>query len=517
MIYQKYFYRVTKHPKCEVISTLTKRVNKISSQLPTKWLVNTSDKKIKKQRKCKHMITTRKIKIVCKDKEFYKFINQEQREQNKALNIGVTLIHSANTLKSIDSGAETQKLKTIAKLEANIKKFESDLDKPKITEAKKAQIEQAIQTTKESILNIRRELDESSEFRKGLDKQFNDLYIDKTQLYHVLGSLCSFQNTRTIELVRQKIKQDYSNNFVDIVTGKVSLMNYKSDFPLMVDGLKIDKEKDSEGNEKGYILKIRKYETNIVLGQRINENSLELRRTLDKCITGEIKVCASTIQRDKNNNVIVNLCLDIPVENSYTPKVGRVLGVDLGIKYPVYMSVSDDTYKRESIGDINNFLRVRQQMQERRRKIQKDLALTNSGKGRKKKMQLLDKLTENERNFVKTYNHAISKRVVQFAKKNKCESINLEKLTKDGFGNSLLRNWSYYELQTMIVYKAKREGIKVNFINPAYTSQTCSHCGNIDSENRQTQEKFECTKCGFKLNADHNASINIARSKNFMK
>ena len=50
----------------------------------------------------------------------------------------------------------------------------------------------------------------------------------------------------------------------------------------------------------------------------------------------------------------------------------------------------------------------------------------------------------------------------------------------------------------------------------AYTSQTCSKCGNIDKENRQTQEKFECTKCGLKLNADHNASINIAKSKDFI-
>lgn len=76
-----------------------------------------------------------------------------------------------------------------------------------------------------------------------------------------------------------------------------------------------------------------------------------------------------------------------------------------------------------------------------------------------------------------------------------------------------LNNWSYYELQNMIEYKAKREGIIVEYIDPAFTSQTCSRCGNVDKENRQTQEKFKCTKCGFELNADHNASINIARSE----
>ena len=69
----------------------------------------------------------------------------------------------------------------------------------------------------------------------------------------------------------------------------------------------------------------------------------------------------------------------------------------------------------------------------------------------------------------------------------------------------------------MIKYKADRVGIKVRYVNPAYTSQTCSRCGHIDKNNRQTQEKFICTNCDYEINADHNASINIARSEDFMK
>ena len=63
----------------------------------------------------------------------------------------------------------------------------------------------------------------------------------------------------------------------------------------------------------------------------------------------------------------------------------------------------------------------------------------------------------------------------------------------------------------MLEYKAERAGIIVRYINPAHTSQTCSRCKNKDKENRQTQEDFICTKCGHKINADWNASINISR------
>lgn len=459
------------------------------------------------------MITVRKLKVRCNDKSFYNFFNIEQREQNKALNIAISLIHSNNVLKSIDSGAEIRILKSIDKLNSKIDKLNKELESEKITEKKKAQILKSIETNKKILNGEMDILEEGKEFRQGLDKQFTDIYINNNNLYQVLNKQTQVQYMRTLDLVKQKITLDYSNNFTDIVTGKCSLMNYKNDFPLMIDNSCIN-----IFEENGiYKIKIMLgYELEIVMGNRINENIIELKKTLEKAENGAYKICQSSIQKDKNNNIIFNLTLDIPKETERKVLEGRVLGVDLGIKYPVYMCLGDDTYKRQSLGNINNFLRVRQQMQERRKKVQKDLTLTNGGKGRSKKIQLLEKLTQNEKNFCKTYNHALSKRIVEFAKKHKCEYIHLEKLTKDGFSNTILRNWSYYELQNMIKYKSDRDNIKVRYVDPAYTSQTCSKCGHVDKENRKTQEKFKCTNCGFELNADHNASINIARSDNFI-
>lgn len=52
-------------------------------------------------------------------------------------------------------------------------------------------------------------------------------------------------------------------------------------------------------------------------------------------------------------------------------------------------------------------------------------------------------------------------------------------------------------------------GINVSFVNSEYTSQCCPECGNIDANNRKTQEEFLCTNCGYTLNADFNSAINI--------
>src|SRR3984893_12502976 len=50
----------------------------------------------------------------------------------------------------------------------------------------------------------------------------------------------------------------------------------------------------------------------------------------------------------------------------------------------------------------------------------------------------------------------------------------------------------------------------VEKINPAFTSQRCSACGQVDRGSRESQAVFRCTACGFADNADVNAAINIA-------
>jgi putative transposase len=51
---------------------------------------------------------------------------------------------------------------------------------------------------------------------------------------------------------------------------------------------------------------------------------------------------------------------------------------------------------------------------------------------------------------------------------------------------------------------------RVERINPAYTSQTCSGCGHRDPESRESQSRFRCRACGLQVHADVNAARNIA-------
>ena len=51
---------------------------------------------------------------------------------------------------------------------------------------------------------------------------------------------------------------------------------------------------------------------------------------------------------------------------------------------------------------------------------------------------------------------------------------------------------------------------RVEKINPAFTSQRCSACGQVDPKSRESQAVFRCAACGYACHADVNAAINIA-------
>ena len=70
----------------------------------------------------------------------------------------------------------------------------------------------------------------------------------------------------------------------------------------------------------------------------------------------------------------------------------------------------------------------------------------------------------------------------------------------------LIRLLNLSDLKNYIVSIAHKKGVCVSFVNSEYTSQTCSACGNIDSNNRKTQKTFFCTNCNYLSNADKNAA-----------
>ncbi|WP_234536752.1 RNA-guided endonuclease InsQ/TnpB family protein [Streptomyces shenzhenensis] len=79
---------------------------------------------------------------------------------------------------------------------------------------------------------------------------------------------------------------------------------------------------------------------------------------------------------------------------------------------------------------------------------------------------------------------------------------------KAGLNRSILdAGWAQF--LGILANKAESAGRLTVPVDARNTSRTCPQCGHVAKENRVTQERFQCTACGFAANADHVGATNV--------
>jgi putative transposase len=196
------------------------------------------------------------------------------------------------------------------------------------------------------------------------------------------------------------------------------------------------------------------------------------------------------------------------------PKGGAV-GIDMGIAR--FATLSDGTF----YAPINSFkrhqvaLRKAQQAMSRKVKFSK-----NWGKAKIKVQRIHTRIANVRLDFLHKASTTISKNhaivciedlQIQNMSKSAAgtkESPGKNVRAKSGLNKSIL-DQGWYEFRRQLEYKLTWNGGKLILVPPQNTSRTCPCCGHISEDNRPTQDKFECVKCGFKDNADLVGAINI--------
>jgi IS605 OrfB family transposase len=191
--------------------------------------------------------------------------------------------------------------------------------------------------------------------------------------------------------------------------------------------------------------------------------------------------------------------LVIESEDAETVASGPVMGVDVG----------ENTLAAASTGRIWGGEALRHRRDQHlalRRRLQSN--------GSQSARQTLGQVSGTERRCVRHINHETSKGIVAEARRIGAAKIVMEDLThireRIRAGRRVrtrLHRWAFRQLQSFVEYKAHAVGITVEYVNPAYTSQSCSACGQLGTRRRH---RFECP-CGFRAHADLNASWNLAR------
>jgi len=177
-----------------------------------------------------------------------------------------------------------------------------------------------------------------------------------------------------------------------------------------------------------------------------------------------------------------------------------VMGIDLGLKIPAVAVIENGKTKFVGNGRQNKY------MKRKARSTRKKL-------GKLKKQKAINKLDNKEQRWMQDADHKISRQLVNFAKDNNVAVIRLEKLAgirqtarTSRKNEKNLHTWSFYRLANFIEYKAILEGIKVEYVNPKYTSQICPNCG---EKNKANDRKYKCKTCGHTEHRDKIGAKNI--------
>lgn len=185
---------------------------------------------------------------------------------------------------------------------------------------------------------------------------------------------------------------------------------------------------------------------------------------------------------------------------------GNVMGIDLGIKCPAVSYTSDGNVKFYGNGRKNKY--IRRHYKCLRKKLQ-----------RAKHPEAVERINNKEQRIMKDLDHKLSHDIVETAVAHNVKTIKLERLANirsttrtSRKNNHSLHTWSFYRLAQYIEYKAKLVGIKVEYVNPAYTSQTCPVCGHVHHAN---DRNYFC-KCGFHIHRDLLGAMNICNSTEYV-
>ena len=184
----------------------------------------------------------------------------------------------------------------------------------------------------------------------------------------------------------------------------------------------------------------------------------------------------------------------------------RAVGIDVGcidfatcsdgttISHPHFLRQSSEKLSKIQ----GKYSKLKKKPRDDKQKIKTKRALVSVH--RKIKNQRKDFLHKLSKKFVSEYSHIC----VEDIKPSQMLNDNWRSLNK----SILDSGWTTF--RQMLHSKAVDAGCEVNDVNPAYTSQMCSGCGNIETK-KLSDRQHKCNLCGLDIGRDLNAARNILR------
>jgi putative transposase len=187
---------------------------------------------------------------------------------------------------------------------------------------------------------------------------------------------------------------------------------------------------------------------------------------------------------------------------------GKTVGIDLGLMN--FVTLDDGTKFHHP--------KPYKTSKEKLAYYQRKLDCSKKGSNNRKKIKkIFLKVNEKVSNIRDDFQHKLANNLIRNYDKIIIEKLNIQEMLKaKGFevNKANITDASWGSFCQKLIYKAESAGRSIIQVDPRNTSKTCSKCGKINDKLTLRDRKFCCGECGFTMDRDQNAAINIKKAGN---
>lgn len=216
------------------------------------------------------------------------------------------------------------------------------------------------------------------------------------------------------------------------------------------------------------------------------------------------------------------LSFGMEIENQDKPKLTKdSMGIDLGIKELAIVSKGNENFIYKNINKTKKIKRLKSKLKHMQKVVSRKYDTNNKlnlydkkwtkSKSIIKYEEKIEKLHYKLSNIRKDYIHkTTSKLINMLPSKIVLEDLNVKGMMKNRHLSKAIQEQMFYEFRRQIEYKSEWKNIKVVLADRFYpSSKTCSNCGCVKSDLKLKDRIYKCEHCGFEIDRDINASINL--------
>ena len=217
----------------------------------------------------------------------------------------------------------------------------------------------------------------------------------------------------------------------------------------------------------------------------------------------------------------VSLLVKEEVKQNHLP-YSENIGIDLGLKEFAVVS-NDIQYK--NINKTKKVKKLEKKLKREQRRLSKKYEnkkkkggnATTSAKNINKQILKVQKLHQKLKNIRQNFvNKTVSELVKNKPKSITIEDLNVKGMMKNRHLSKAIAQQNFYYFRTKLINKCKQNDIELRVVSRWYpSSKTCVCCGNIKKDLKLSDRVYICEECGFEIDRDLNAAINLKNAKEY--